>query len=159
MAVAPNKPRLWTMAEAMIGKEQWAAKSGTLAGSLLINPNDIRRVVEVLGSDVRDVLVLAPDSLFILQPKSTRKLGLVAGLRAAAGSASAMGQIHTITRSDVREIVVEKTIPIRMQSTDGRLQTIRIHVRSDDEVVFLVDTSVIPMGGFQANAAAWIGGT
>ena len=80
-----NKDRMWMMVEQMIGNEDWTNKIGTLAGCASTAPLRLR---EVFDSDTRDVLIFPPSRVLVVQPKSSRDLGLFAGLLAAAGRPS-----------------------------------------------------------------------
>lgn len=77
-----NKGRMWTMTELLVGEDAWSRKIGTLAGCA---GGSMVRFGEMLESETRDVLVFGPDAAYVVQLKSIKRLGVLAGLRALVG--------------------------------------------------------------------------
>lgn len=150
-----NKGRTWTVVEQLIGSEDWANKIGTLAGCATTSPLRLR---EVFDSDTRDVLVFAPDRVLVVRPKPSAKLGLMAGLRAAFGNPSGLGDVRTVKKSDVDGFSIRKGVD-GVVDGDAGLMTAMIDVRAGvpgGGIQFIVDTGVIPVGGIEQTVNAWI---
>lgn len=153
-----NKGRTWTVAEQLIGSADWANKIGTLAGCASTSPLRLR---EVFDSDTRDLLVFAPNRVLVVRPKPSAKLGLIAGLRAAIGNPSGLGDVRAVKKSDVVGFSIRKGID-GVVDGDESLMTAVVNVRAGvpgGGIQFVVDTSVIPLGGVEQNVNAWLGRT
>lgn len=157
--MAVNTSRLWVMVEQMIGTPRWRAKLGTLAGCVIDEPNDMRRFVEVMQGETRDVLIVTPEELLIVRPKPVAKLGLLAGLRAARGNTSKLGDLDTIPRTSVASFALRDGLPGRITSTPGTFLTAEVDVRDAagmHKIVFVVDPHIVHPGDIEQNVAAWL---
>lgn len=156
--MAVNKDRLWFVVTQMVGDENWADKAGTLAGCFIENPANLVRFNEVMQSDTRDALVVCPDSIMIVQPKSTQKLGLIAGFRAMRGNTKGLGETFAVAKRDVISVEVLDHVP------GARVQGVpcaRVRLRSGDstrDILFAIDTHTNAIGGFAGNVADWLAG-
>ncbi|BBH68485.1 hypothetical protein ACTI_51700 [Actinoplanes sp. OR16] len=151
-----DRGRTWTVVEQLIGAEDWTNKIGTLAGCAGTAP---LRLGEVFESDTRDVLVFAPNRILVVQPKSSRKVGLLAGLLAAAGRTSGLGTVTAIPKADVARFSVHRGIRGVFDST-GELATAVIEIRrgrTAGRIDFVVDPVAIPIGDIEENVARWLG--
>ncbi|MFI7493001.1 hypothetical protein ACIBXA_31985 [Micromonospora echinaurantiaca] len=151
-----NKGRTWTIVEQLIGSEDWAKKVGTLAGCATTSPLRLREVFE---SDTRDVLVFAPNRVIVVQPKSSGKLGLIAGLRAALGNPSGLGTVRAIAKSDVVGFSIQRGVTGVLDDGAG-LMTAVVDVREGvpgGAIRFVVDTGVIGIGDIEQNVNRWLG--
>jgi hypothetical protein len=150
-----NKSRMWVLVEKLIGSDDWGKKIGTLAGCA--NPQPLR-MREVFESDTRDVLVFAPERVLVVQPKSSKKLGLIAGLKAAAGNPSGLGTVRAVPKADVLAFSIVRGAPGVIDAGAG-LYTAVVKVRdgvSGGDIHFVVDTTVVALGGIEENVNGWL---
>lgn len=153
-----NTDRLWFVTEQIIGTDRWTRKVGTLAGCLVDDPHDLRRLMEVLRSDTRDVLVMAPTEMVVAQPKAANKIGLLAGLRAARGNTAQLGGHVVVPKSEIRSIEMLDHIP------DARIEglsSVRLSLSGSSRrhsLVFAIDRRTLAPDAFQATAEAWLAG-
>jgi len=150
-----NKGRTWFVVEQLIGTEDWNKKIGTLAGCASLAPIRLR---EVFDSDTRDVLVFAPDRVLVVQPKSSKKLGLISGLMAAIGRTSGLGSVRSVPKADVISFSIRRGVRGVLDGT-GDLATAVVGVRSGvsgGKIEFVIDTAVIPIGDVEKNVNEWL---
>lgn len=141
-----NKARLWTLAETMLGAEDWKHKIGTLAGCASAHPLRVRTVLE---SDSRDLLIFASRRVVVIEVTPTNKLKLRAAFKAARGNYTGMGNLRQWPREQV----------VSFSLSPGGIQTATLVVKApqgEETIEFFVDDNLIPPDAIEKNVARWL---
>lgn len=155
-----DQGRIWAVTNELITDDE-AGRCYTAVGWLVSSEMRPIKVREALEGDGRDVIILAPTRVLVVEVKPSKKLGLMAAVKMARGNLSGVATVKEYARADITGLEYPAEAPTVGALVLGGLGSVKLTYRiaTTEFTRFLIVDESFENGDLTSNFKSYMSGT